>query len=63
MSEALLRVENLSIGYDAGIGQIQALRAANLEEWPQLAADTTVVSENREAIGACSARGRGFIGS
>ncbi|MEP7174590.1 MAG: ABC transporter ATP-binding protein [Aestuariivirga sp.] len=31
MSEALLRVENLSIGYDAGIGQIQALRAANLE--------------------------------
>ena len=31
MSEALLRVENLSIGYDAGIGQIHALRAANLE--------------------------------
>lgn len=31
MSEALLKVENLSIGYDAGIGQIQALRAANLE--------------------------------
>jgi oligopeptide/dipeptide ABC transporter ATP-binding protein len=31
MSEALLRVENLSIGYDAGIGHIQALRAANLE--------------------------------
>ena len=31
MSEALLRVENLSIGYDAGVGQIQALRAASLE--------------------------------
>lgn len=31
MSEALLRVENLSVGYDAGVGQIQALRAANLE--------------------------------
>ena len=31
MSEALLRVENLSIGYDAGIGQIHALRSANIE--------------------------------
>lgn len=31
MSEALLRVENLSIGYDAGIGQIHALRNANIE--------------------------------
>ncbi len=31
MSQALLRVENLSIGYDAGSGQIHALRNANLE--------------------------------
>ena len=31
MSEAILRIENLSIGYDAGIGQIHALRNANLE--------------------------------
>lgn len=31
MSEAILRIENLSIGYDAGIGQIHALRSATLE--------------------------------
>jgi oligopeptide/dipeptide ABC transporter ATP-binding protein len=31
MSEAILRISNLSIGYDAGIGQIHALRNASLE--------------------------------
>jgi oligopeptide/dipeptide ABC transporter ATP-binding protein len=31
MSEAILRISNLSIGYDAGVGQIHALRNANLE--------------------------------
>ncbi len=31
MSEAILRISDLSIGYDAGVGQIHALRNASLE--------------------------------